>query len=107
MGPKEIVGTVFVFVSIILLVLGYLIGTRKQLNLIAGLDTAQVSNPDGLAQTVGSGLLIFGVVDLVIGLLALALTVQTRWFIAALVIINVVGAVVLFIRARPFWSQAQ
>lgn len=105
MGAKEYVGIVVVGTSIILLVMGYDIGMRKSLYRVPWIDWARVRNPDMLARAMGSGAFVLGLFNLVVGMLMFALSVQLRWFIGALVIINVVGWLVLPLLARPYLSQ--
>jgi hypothetical protein len=106
MGPKEIVGVTFIIVGLVVLVLGYLIGIRKQLNLIAGYNPAQVKDPDGLARLVGNGLFLVGSIDLVIGILMFVLALQTRWFIIGYILIDLILVGYLIMQARRHFSAS-
>jgi len=102
MGTKEVIGVIVLVVSLLVLLIGYLIGARKQLNLIAGLNMEQVKDADGLAKWIGNGLLGLGLIDLIISVLMLAVAIQTRWFVIVLVVLNIGGAGVLLSRLRRF-----
>ncbi len=102
MGPKELLAVIVFVTSLLLLLVGYLIGVRKQFNLIAGFDPAQIKDADGFAKWVGNGLLALGAVDLIISILTFVLTLQTRWFAILIAVVNVVAAGVLVSRLRRF-----
>ena len=52
--------------------IGYAIGWRNKVHLIAGYDAESVSDPDGLAKWVGGGNVVIGVLNCVAPLVLLA-----------------------------------
>lgn len=104
MNPRILAAVILLVVSLIVLLFGYLIGSRKQLSLIAGLDVSKVRDSDGLARWIGTGLLSIGVLDLLISLALFADSVRTTLLIVTYVVVSLVGAVALLIRMPRYLS---
>jgi hypothetical protein len=102
MDQRTLAAFILLDASLIVLLFGYLIGARKQLSLIAGLDVSKVRDSDGLARWVGRGLLTIGVLDLVISLTLLATSFNPALVIVAYVAVSLAGAVVLLSRVGRY-----
>jgi hypothetical protein len=98
MHPRFPAATILLIVSLIVSMIGYRIGTRKQLSLIAGLDESKVRDCDGLARWVGTGLLRVGALELLISLALFAVSDRAPLLILAYVVVSLVGAVALLVR---------
>ncbi len=61
-GDTIVLGIVFGIIGVICLVLGYQIGVKKKVNLIAGFDPEKCTNEAGLARFMGIMTAILGVV---------------------------------------------
>lgn len=103
MDPRILAAIILLAVSLGVLLIGYLIGARKRLSLIAGLDASQVRGSDGLAHWVGTGLLGIGVLDLLICLALFAISAHPT-LIVSYALASLVGAVVLLINMRRYPS---
>lgn len=104
MEPRLLAAAILLGVSLLVLIIGYRIGFRKQLSLIAGLDVARVRDSDGLARWIGTGLLSIGALDLLISLALFSASVATVPAILAYVVVSLVGAVVLLLRMPRYLS---
>jgi hypothetical protein len=104
MDPHLLTATILLASSLVVLAIGYLIGCRKQLSLIAGLGVSKVRDGDGLARWVGTGLLCIGALDLLLSLALFAAPVGEPLVIAAYVAVSLGGAVVLLSRVRRYLS---
>jgi hypothetical protein len=102
MDPRVLAAFILLDASFIVLLFGYLIGFRKQLSLIAGLDVSKVRDSDGLARWAGRGLLIIGVLDLLISLTLLATSMNPTPLIAAYLVMSLGGAAILVIGTRRY-----
>src|SRR5258708_34407014 len=99
MNPTLVIGIVFLCVSAILTLFGYLIAVKKQLSLIAGYDPNRVKDKEGLAKWVGNGIMIMGGLEILISLLIFVFPPNVIPVLAlAFVIVNIGGVVVLFTR---------
>jgi hypothetical protein len=67
-----LLAVIFVSVHLVIIFLGYLIKYKKQMWLIAGYSAKKVRDNNGLANWVGQGTLLLGVLGIVFGLLYLA-----------------------------------
>lgn len=68
MGGQAVAGGILLFISFIVMMLSYLIGTCQQFSLIAGLDESKVRDRDGLARLFRGWLLALGTAELLISL---------------------------------------
>src|SRR5262249_40856960 len=93
---------ILVAASLVVLLMGYLIGSLKELSLIAGLDVSKVRDSDGLARWIGRGLLSIGMLDLLIGLALFVIPVPPALLVIAYVVVSLVGAAVLQIGMRRY-----
>jgi hypothetical protein len=104
MEPTEVrmaTAAALLAVSAIVLVLGYLIGPRRRLGLIAGLEVPKVRDPHGLGRWVGTGLMVIGAVE---ALISLALFAADRMgpLIMAYVGVSLLGSSTLLVGMRRY-----
>jgi hypothetical protein len=102
MGEHILVAIILVAASLVVLMMGYLIGSLKQLSLIAGLDVSRVRDRDGLARWVGRGLLGIGVLDLLAGLAVFVTPDLAALLVIAYVAVSLAGAAVLLLGMRRY-----
>jgi hypothetical protein len=93
---------ILVAASLVVLLMGYLIGSLKELSLIAGLDVSRVRDRDGLARWVGRGLLGIGVLDMLAGLAVFVTADLAALLVIAYVAVNLAGAAVLLVGMRRY-----
>lgn len=93
-------------VGVILLVLGYLIRIRKQMNLLAGYDSEKVTDPEGLANWVGGWCLLLGVVTLGVGWGVYADPEYTLGLVEESSTIILVACLVMVVGARRFRDRS-
>ena len=104
MTPQILVFSILLIASLIVLVPGYLIKTRKQLSLIAGLDVSKVKDKDALASTVGGGLQTLGLVEIAISFLLLEFQTSIPLWIGLFIAASLIGFVYIFISARRYFN---
>jgi hypothetical protein len=101
--PQHVVtAIILVAASLVVLLMGYLIGSLKELSLIAGLDVSRVRDRDGLARWIGRGLLGIGVLDLLVGLTVFVAADLGALLVIAYVAVNLAGAAVLLVGMRRY-----
>jgi hypothetical protein len=104
MDQQIVAGIILVLSSFVVMLIGYAIGYRKELSLIAGLDESKVRDRDGLARWVGRGLLGIGVLDVLVSLAMFVPSVGGALVVVTYVGVNLVGAAVLLSRVRRYLS---
>jgi hypothetical protein len=102
MGEHILVAIILVAASLVVLLMGYLIGSLKELSLIAGLDVSRVRDRDGLARWIGRGLLGIGVLDLLVGLAVFVTPDLGALLVIAYVAVSLAGAAVLLVGMRRY-----
>jgi hypothetical protein len=101
-GEHILVAIILVAASLVVLMMGYLIGSLRELSLIAGLDVSRVRDRDGLARWVGRGLLGIGVLGLLAGLAVFVTPDLAALMVIAYVAVNLAGAAVLLVGMRRY-----
>ena len=93
---------VMILCSLVLLVFGYLIRYKKQVNLIAGYDADQVSDPDGLANWVGGWSIALGVATIPQAFLFYFFRGYALSLVTAMAVVTLAVCAVMVFGARRF-----
>jgi hypothetical protein len=102
MGPEVVPAIVLVFISSIVLLMSYLIGTRRQFGLIAGLEVSRVRDSDGLARLVRAWLLGLGTLELLVSLVVFVAPGAIVLLIAGFAALHLAGIAALAIRSQRY-----
>jgi hypothetical protein len=102
MGPQVVAAFVLLFISFIVLLMSYLIGTRREFSLIAGLDVSKVRDSDGLARLFRRWLLSLGALGLLISLAVFVPPVPLVLPIVLFAVLHLAGIVGLVIRTQRY-----
>ncbi|MFJ8262837.1 DUF3784 domain-containing protein [Rummeliibacillus sp. NPDC094406] len=79
-----------VLIGLVFLVLGYLVGVKKQTWLLAGYNEKRVKDKFKLARLVGSTMAILGILLLICGLIGIKQTEYLIMFTVAILLMEVV-----------------
>lgn len=84
---------VFFLVSVLMIIMGIIIRKYTLVHLIAGYDEEKTEDKQGLANWVGSNLIIMGLLSFLNAFLASVINDATIWFITAFIAIIVIFSI--------------